>query len=202
MSIQFRQLGEKERLDSVNLKTIAELIYETDSYIYPAMFSSLENAVAIIPEMIRLDDKMFRCKNLFIAEENGSICGIILWIKGSLDWNAEIFERCAQMCKTRVSQHLLEVKECYLSSYYTTPKDTTSILNICVRKTYRGRGIGTKMLGAFLEQNSSPFELFVLKENVMAIKSYKSCGFVITEQIDGFSLQESKPPCYKMELFG
>lgn len=43
----------------------------------------------IIPEMIATGDRMFCSKNLYFAELDSEIAGIVLWHLGELSWTTD-----------------------------------------------------------------------------------------------------------------
>lgn len=55
-NIKYQQLISISSISESNYKEIADLIYETDPYIYPAMFLNRSNATVMIPELIRYND--------------------------------------------------------------------------------------------------------------------------------------------------
>lgn len=176
------------------LRAVAGMIYDTDPYIYPAMFASREEAIDIIPLMIRSGDSMFCPENLFVAEAEQHVVGIILWHKGPLIWETDVYHRCGGH-----SMFIEKVRDGYFSSYQNVPEDTVSLINICVRSDTRGQGIGGQMLDAFFRETPGSSELYVLADNQRAIRLYQTKGFHITKQLEGFSLEVKKPLCYKME---
>ncbi len=140
---------------------------------------------------------MFCRDNLFVAESEEHIIGLVLWHQGPMLWDSDIYRSCGGD-----SDHIEDVESQYFASYQNVPPSTVSLLNICISRDVRGQGIGGKMLDAFLCLNNGPFELYVLADNPVAIKMYQTKGFRITDQIDGFSLGNIKPLCYKMERPG
>lgn len=175
------------------LKDIAGLIYDTDPYIYPAMFESRENAQVVIPKMIKAGDSMFRPESLFLAMEKDEVIGLILWIKGALKWDRTIYDRSGGN-----SPYIDRVCQEYFASYSETPENIISIINVCVKEKTRGKGIGSRMMDSFLESTQGPYELFVLADNPAAVKLYEKKGFRIVETRQGFSLESNELPCHRM----
>jgi len=61
-----------------------------------------------------------------------------------------------------------------------SPLDHRGVFGICVRKDFRGRGVGTALAKATIEKCKGKFEaleLTVNSKNRMAIKLYKGLGF-------------------------
>lgn len=200
--ITYRQLSE-ESLSSITneqLADIASLIYQTDEYIYPAMFECEENAKAVIPEMIKCQDPMFRLNNIFVAEFYPKIVGLILWHKGSLNWNKNIYEKSCRLKCINLSKYIGRVEDEYFHSYAGVRDDEIAIINVCVNEKLRNIGIGKGLIDAFLKEHfeTDYFELYVLKENEAAISLYKNKGFILDRTIQGFSVDKRDLPCYVM----
>lgn len=182
------------------LRNIAALIYQTDPFIYPAMFRSQENAELLIPELILRGDEMFCAENLFLAVAEEKIVGIILWHKGPLDWSPELLKECESSRGIEQSPHLTLAKEQYFSSYNTAPEDRISILNVCTSSECRNFGIGSILLRSFIEEHRDcrEFELYVLADNLRAIHLYEKYGFSSVECLQGFSIDDRDLPCLRM----
>lgn len=178
---------------------IAELIYDTDLYIYPAWFETKENAKRIISELLKCDDEMFSCSNLFVALVEEKVIAIILWHKGSLLWNDLGFKEVVSKLKIPISKRFEEVKERYISTYSNVDQDIVSIINFCVKKEYRNQGVGQKILEEFLKvHGNEKVELCVLEENEAAVKLYEKNGFRCVEKYNGFSVDNINLPCLLM----
>jgi len=173
------------------LSEIAGLIYDTDPYIYPAMFQTREHALEIIPKMIVANDTMFCEDNLYVAKNSEKIVGIVLWHRGPLSWSADTYFACGGD-----SPHIDEVRLKYFASYSETKASVVSLINVCT--SIHGHGIGSELLRSFLREVEGPYELFVLSDNASAIKLYEKVGFSITQQMQGFSLTEPNPSCFQM----
>lgn len=189
MNISCKKLD--KNCEKQKLSEIAGLIYDTDPYIYPAMFQTRERALEIIPQMIAANDAMFCEDNLYVAKNSEKIVGIILWHRGPLNWSADTYFACGGD-----SPHIDEVRLKYFASYSETKASVVSLINVCT--SIHGHGIGGKLLRSFLREVEGPYELFVLSDNTSAIKLYEKVGFSITQQIQGFSLIEPHPSCFQM----
>lgn len=175
---RFFQLGSNsvQQLPAKCLREIAQLIYQTDEYIYPDMFKYESTAVSVIPKLLRSGkDAMFHLENLFVCEFRGEIVGIILWHKGPFEWKTD------ELCKLLVSLPLSfgAVKEQYVNGYAKANENVVSILNLCVSSEHRRKHIASVMLRLFLIAHArDSIQLCVLEKNEDARGLYKSCGFV------------------------
>lgn len=175
------------------LRDIAKLIYDTDPYIYPAMFSSREEAEQIIPRMMAENDVMFRPENIFAAVKNGRVLGIILYVRGPMRWKPDVFLRCGGS-----SPYTEKLYRNYFSMYESIPSDVISLINVCVAQDARGAGIGGILLKSFLNGQSGPMELYVLADNQPAIRLYAAHGFRIRETLRAFTVDDADITCYRM----
>lgn len=200
----FEQWNEQTEVKKSDLYKVAKLIYETDPYIYPALFENKTNAIELLPELILSNkDKMFCKSNIFVIKNNGNIAGIILWKKGPLQWSKDIFINKSKELDINVSHFLDKVYNEYFKSYENEQLGgIISLINVCVDKEYRGVGLGKELLKQFVQvHRQEELELCVLKDNDAAVKLYKGCGFKECSKIyNGFSVDDiqEKPKCFKM----
>jgi len=180
-------------LSEEQLKEIAGLIYDSDPYIYPAMFASRQEAEAVIPKMIRAGDQMFRRENLFVALDGTKVAGVLLWMRGPLAWNRKVYEKSGGK-----SKYIGRVAMEYLDLFAETPPDTVSLIRVSVKKDLWGNGIGSLLMESFLEAENGPYQLFVLSNNMGAVQFFREKGFIIRETRPGFSLDYQALPCYWM----
>lgn len=200
-SITFRQFDIDSCLSGRQMREIAGLIYDTDRYIYQGMFGSRQNAIKVIPTLLSgNEDRMFRLSNLYAAVMEEEIVGLILWVKGKLQWNPGVLCEVLRNLGIKSPEYLNEVYSQYLSRYDSTDNyEKISLLNVCVDKKKRNAGIGRRLLMSFLEKHpKEDMELCVLKDNEAAVKLYQDCGFLVVEEYPGFSTNPIKPKAVGM----
>lgn len=202
-SITFRQLSHADILSEQQLMDIAGLIYDTDPYISEALFSSREQAKALLPLLFSSnEDAMFTLDNIFCAISGNRIIGLLLHKKGSLHWSADHLIRYANHLDEVLPDTVRKAETEYFSEYNgTASNDATSIIKCCVNSNYRLKSelrLGTHMLQAFLKNHPERLELYVLKETSAAMRLYLSAGFRIERKCNGFSVDHRKLPCYSM----
>ena len=110
------------------MKTIAGLIYDSDPFIYPAMFKNRQEAETVIPKMIRAGDQMFRRENLFVALEGTKVVGVLVWMRGPMFWDKKIYEKCGGK-----AQYIDRVAMEYLNLFTEASPDTASVIRISVQ---------------------------------------------------------------------
>lgn len=198
--MEIKQLSSTSKLSVLNLKQIATLIYQTDNYIYPALFSSKEQAQLALPILLKgKQDIMFSLDNIYASFDNRhNITGIILWHNGAFAWNPVPFLEAIKATKTPLSENFDLVKKEYFDSY-AVETSTINIINCCTMPECRNTGIGSKLFEEFInEHSSSKMELLVLEHNVHAISIYKKNAFKTIEKTQGFSIDKQPIPCLRM----
>lgn len=202
-SIRFCQLSHDDILDEQQLVDIAGLIYDTDRYIYPPMFTR-EQAKRLLPLLFAgNEDRMFSLDNIFCAMAGNRIIGLILHKNGPLNWNSGPLVKYAGIMDETLPETMRTVEYEYFWEYDSTPDDATAILNCCVNSNYRMRNdirLGTRMMQAFVAEHSERLELYVLQETPAAMRLYLRAGFQTSEQhkCNGFSIDHRQLPCYFM----
>lgn len=202
-SIEFCQLSHDDILDEQQLVDIAGLIYDTDQYIYPPMFTR-DQAKKILPLLFAgNEDKMFSLDNIFCAKAGDRIIGLILHKYGPLNWDADQLVKYAGIMDETLPRTMRIVEHEYFQEYDSTPDDATAILNCCVNSNYRMRNdirLGTRMMQAFVAQHPERLELYVLQETPAAMRLYLRAGFQTSDlhKCNGFSIDHRHLPCYFM----
>ena len=202
--ISFRQISKTDlpRLTESQLIQLSELIYNTDPFIYPAMFESKEHALLLLSELIKSDkDSMFTVDNFFVAmDSDHNIVGLILWYKGGMIWDSGPLRSLALDHSILLPQTFDIVCQEYFSEYSeVSSEDIIQIINVCVSEKHRGKGIGQSMLKSFCSIHSdSTMELYTLADNPVAVQCYTMNGFRVVKACDGFAIGSDKPRCLKM----
>lgn len=199
-TLQFEQLRRGQALSGQELVQLASLIYDTDPFIYPALFSSKAQAKRVLSAVfMHGGDNMFCPENCFVGMLNGELSGLVLWVAGSLKWSDTALWAELERDSEPVSPGYAQAKDEYFSSYQTNPDTTISIVNFSVDSSVRGQGVGGAMMCAFLQEHpEQDMELFVLDNNTAAYQLYQRAGFSELQKLDGFALGPEKPACTQM----
>lgn len=207
-----RQITPRDSFTETQYRDIATLIYQTDPYIYPALFSDcgesdpMKIAQKILPDIIESNaDAMFNKRNLFVLFDEDIVIGIILWHSGTLQWDADRFIASADCLGFHLDEDKVSaVSQEYINEQYTEETNgTISLINICVSEYMQGVGIGEYLLRSFMAQHKrNDMELCVLSDNAAAVSLYKRFGFNIIDTMGGFSTDNKKPECYRMRRPG
>lgn len=180
---------------SDDFSQVARLIYETDNYVFPHFFKdSKSTAMAILPYMIETDT-IYNMNNIYVAELEGQIIGIMVINESPLKINigayVDAFERAGAMIDADFERVLKE---------YFLPLENESegyfIPSFCIDKLFRGHGVGGTLLECVLEglDPSKDIYLDCLSENRGALAIYTAHGFEKLLEYSGFT----GLPYYKM----
>ena len=174
-----------------NMREIAELIYDTDPYIYSFWFNNnKERCIEFLNEEMKKEGFIFNYNNLYIAYDKTlyKIVGILCAIDKSvnLEYRYEELQKVNDNYKITVAQYIMPIID-EVKSY---DNETIYIPNVCIDKSLRGRKIGTKLLGYYIKQMEkegfNKFALDCLLHNLPAKNLYHSLGFREMKLINGF----------------
>lgn len=188
-----------------DLLRIASCIYLTDPFIYPAAFGTdVHQAAYAISKLMGIEDGLLHPDNLALAFYEEEICGILLYNKEGAVWDRS---KCTDLVREIVPsiENFAYVSEVYFSvESATPPKNHIEVIAYCVMPGFRNMGVGKRMLDWLMKEYPEyTLTLDVLANNPAAISLYQKCGFRITEELKGFSLEEStRPDCYRMARYG
>lgn len=195
-AFEFRYL---EKTD--NLADAARLIYQTDSFIYPALLGSIQNAEIIMPKILLQSEGCFQLKNMFAAVNGEQIAGLIYSIHRDFIWTPENFLSMFECNCIAIPEHFFNVSANYFDKI-TNDKEIQRniyIMNVCVSTSMRYLGIGTKLINAFFDRYpSEQMSLHVLSNNASAIHLYNKLGFRVRKETTGYSPNPPLPQCYYM----
>jgi len=180
-----------------NMEQIAELIYDTDPYIYPYWFeNNKEKCIKFMKSEMLKDGFIFNYNNFYVAYDStiNKIVGVICAIDKSVDLVYDYDRLCEfnDYYRITIEKYIKPI----LNEVSEFDDNTIYIPNVCIDKNLRGKKIGTKLMGYFISQMEksgfNKFALDCLLHNLPAKNLYHSMGFKEMKLIDGFSGNENK----------
>ena len=185
-----------------NFEEIAELIYETDPYIYPHWFhGDVEECKKTLVPLLDQEGFFFNYKNMYllIDKKTNKIIGLIQVIDKDTDFNYDYTELMNKDkdYKFTIENYIFELIEIVEETglpYFS---------NVVIHHDYRGLKLGSMMMQNILEKNKHKYYKFildVLAENPAAVRLYEKMGFTITEKNMGFKNDTEQIEEYRMEL--
>lgn len=197
MQLEFRKATSED-----NLEEIAELIYNTDEYIYPYWFGNVENCKRELSSLMVDDKFFFNVNNLFVAvdKSNNKIIGVTCVVDKNTDLSYDYSE-----LRNKNKRYEFTIDN-YIKGLIDEVNgvDFAYISNVCVNAEYRGKQIGKQMLmhviDVYRKKYFKEIILDVLAHNTGAIKLYQNLGFEqISEIFEGFNgPDEEKPDVFSM----
>lgn len=178
---------------SDSLEEIAKLIYDTDPFIYPVLYSGFtEDFCKLIKTCLNDRENFYYLDNLYVAEANGKIISLIAAVK-----NQKTYRFLPEKSEKAPDQRAVEgyyaplITECAELSGHT-------VVNVCTDSDYRGKGIAKALLSYYLDRvTGETVYLDVLADNTAAISLYQALGFSILNAYDGFGIEKTVK-CYHM----
>lgn len=166
-----------------DLNKVAELIYQTDPYIYPYWFENYPNWKDIVISLIKSEDSIFYYKNIIVALKNNNIVGIVIYLSYHSNNKFDYTEL------TKINQNFNYTINKYIQQIHSEVNDINCLYlpNVCVDINYRRRNIGYQMINFIKEKHKKNIILHCLANNTPAINLYLKCGFKKIGRENGFN---------------
>jgi ribosomal protein S18 acetylase RimI-like enzyme len=168
----------------------AKLIFMTGERIFKYVFyPEMDKTLVILRQLFQMEANEFTYKNAYIAEIDGQVAGLILFVD----------QKDMQNNKKEMGKKVIKLigffqtlKRIYRFTHVERliekiDEKTIYIKHLATFKEFRGRGIATGLL-AFCEQqskkkDSSKLALDVETDNTIAIQFYENIGFRVVQEI-------------------
>ena len=193
MQLEFRSL-----LPTDDIATVADLILSTDPFIYKDLFGSRENAIKVLPLLLKKGKGIFKYNSYYVAVCRNRIAGLAALYKIGDLWDTESAKIAFMEADVEIPPSFDEVCEYFTSAHNYTPE--TKACNVCVAPEFRGQGIGDYMVKQLINTaGKSDITLTVLATNMAAINLYQKNGFKILYDFDDYGgYKRPKAKCYCM----
>ena len=160
------------------LDDLADLIIETDPYIYPCFTKDKETLKKLL-----LVDGPLNYKNIIIAEHNGKLVGQITIFNNTNAYNIE--------SKNKEIQHVIDN---YFNTFTAENYENGYIIALSVLPEYRRCGVGRALMNYVVNRNLAD-TLDCLADNERALNLYDSFGFEkVGEEYIGYAFNEDDRP--------
>ncbi|MFB0921088.1 MAG: N-acetyltransferase [Oscillospiraceae bacterium] len=196
IELEFRNIDNTD-----NLLDVARLIFQTDHYVYPALFGSIKNAENLLPGVIKQDAVCFCSDNLFGAFYDKHVVGIVCYFNGDYRWSSDVIINEFKKNRIEIPRSFYRASTEYFEglAHSDDLKRGTYIMNVCIIDSLRNIGLGTRLLRSFFETKGvESCSLEVLAENATAINLYQKFGFAVQQERVGFSVNPPYPRCFYM----
>ncbi len=175
---QFEKLDKREDFDAT-----IELIYESDDYLYPMLFGSVETAKRVMPELLENSSSKFYKGNYRIIRQEGVIVAVAS-LCGEDDirfLNENDIRRAFENANEQIPPRFRDAISILRDTFDIYPGQYRVIDDICVHEDHRRRGIGRSLVTRLINEASRDdrsVRLSVYKDNTIAYDLYCSLGFV------------------------
>lgn len=182
--------------DDINV--VAELIMDTDPYIYRDLFGGIENAVKVLPQLFKRNSGIFKRSCYYLAVEGQEILGVTAFFKYGDTWDSNEVEMAFVEVGVQLPVSFSAVSEYFKEAHNYLPE--VKACNVCVRKKFRRRGIGDFMVKEVIRMaGNSNIVLTVMADNSAAVKLYEKNGFKVLYEFEDYGgYKRNKVRCYQM----
>jgi len=167
---------------ATDLDAVAELVYDTDVYLFPFLFGARKRALPILRELIRLNANSFSHRYIQVYEGEGRVQAILIgYDHREIDQKAEEGDFKSVLS---VIDQILMVPKYWILQPFMDKSDVTGVYiqNVCVAAEHRGKGIGSLLIRNFCETHPSDVWLDVELGNKAALQLYQRLGFCIASK--------------------
>lgn len=185
---------------------ISELIYNTDPYIYSALFGDIENAKKVLQILFKMPRSMFSIDKYVIVKQDEEVIAVGSIYNKETYWDQNIILSAMKQAEIEVPISFNKACEYFKDTYNdTSGKDKSLICDICVDEKYRNKGVGKFLLTNIIKTtkiNSRDLIITVYANNYPAINLYKSLDFIEYERfLDDRGYNRPQEVCIKMIRF-
>ena len=182
-----------------DVSRIAELIYQTDPYLYRDLLGDITQGTRLLGILIENPRSIFYKDHLYVCRKDGIIVGIASIQPHGTEWDFDTIRMAYMEFGLEITESVRAAGN-YFKKTYSRIGIGAFVCNICIHSDYRGQGIGNFVLGnliAIVGRNN--IELSVLADNIAAIKLYQSHGFIIVDEVYEYGgYNQDKVLCYSM----
>lgn len=171
---------------ATDLDVVANLIYDTDEYLFPFIFGPRSHGLPVLKRLIALENNSFSHRHIeCIADGNELQAILIAYDHRTIDATAEdadyqsalpFFDRLLLVPKFWILQPILDKED--VTGVY--------IQNLCVAAAHRGKGLGSQLIRHYIEMQPVDVWLDVELSNAAALRFYARLGFQVVSRKDVF----------------
>ena len=172
---------------ATDLEAVANLIYDTDEYLFPFIFGPRWHGLPVLKRLIALENNSFSHRFVECLVTGSEVQAILIaYDHHAIDASAEdadyqvvlpFFDRVLLPARLWILQPILDKAE--VSGLY--------VQNLCVAAAHRGKGLGSWLIRRYIEQHPThDIWLDVELSNTAALRLYQGLGFSIVSRKDVF----------------
>ena len=140
--MQNKSIVVRPMIISDDISVVSALIYNTDPYIYPEAFGDINNAKAIIPDLINKRNGLFSPDNILVATVGKDVQGIAVLLKESVSSIPLTY------FNNRLPELFFSVRDLYFNKLdgYLDSICPLYLACLCVKQEHRNSGIGSSVI--------------------------------------------------------
>lgn len=188
-------------LSSDSIKEIFELVYDGDPVIYHDLFGDFDTGLKVYGILFE-DPKSIFYKSFYrvTISDDGKIIGVCTHYGKNLRWNPDVVKSAFMVAGVKIPESFYSVTQYFIKTYNYSHLQVAAC-NVCVRKEFRSKGVGSYMISKLLEEvGNQDIQLTVLKDNIPAIKLYEKFGFKIIEEFPDYG-GHGKPDVVSYQMY-
>lgn len=185
------QIIDGAKLTPEQLKKTGELLFLTDPEIYPTAFGSAENTGEVFPLLTKIERGLFAASNILVAiSEKEDVCGVLVGCNGNV-WEKGTLARVFEEKGIELPFEAEDAEDNYFV-YEAEHEKGDYVLCLCVSPLYRRKNVARRLLEHYLT-GKREVSLECLADNPAALALYKSVGFCVESEYDGYSAPATPP---------
>lgn len=171
---------------ATDLDTVANLIYDTDEYLFPFIFGPRWYGLPALKRLIALENNSFSHRFIQCLVEGDEVQAILIgYDHRTIDAAAEDedYQRALNFF-----DRLLLVPKFWILQPILDKDDVTGVYvqNLCVAAAHRGKGLGSELIRQFCQMHPVDVWLDVELSNTAALRFYERLGFRVVSKKDVF----------------
>lgn len=171
---------------ATDLDAVANLIYDTDEYLFPFIFGRRSHGLPVLKRLITLEHNSFSHRFIECIADGDEVQAILIgYDHRTIDATAEDADYQSAL---PFFDRLLLVPKFWILQPILDKEDVTGVYlqNLCVAAAHRGKGLGSQLIRHFIERMSGDVWLDVELSNVAALRFYERLGFRVVSRKDVF----------------
>lgn len=179
-----------ETIRPINLATdidvVANLIYDTDEYLFPFIFGPRWYGLPVLKRLIVLENNSFSHRYIQCIANGGEVQAILI------GYDHRTINEAAEDADYKIAlsafDRLLLIPKFWILQPILGKDEVTGmyVQNLCVAAAHRGKGLGAQLIRHFCEMHPVDVWLDVELSNAAALRFYERLGFRVVSRKDVF----------------
>lgn len=171
---------------ATDLDAVANLIYDTDEYLFPFIFGPRWHGLPVLKRLIALENNSFSHRYIECIADGNEVQAILIGYDHRTI--AAAAEDADYQNALSIIDRMLLVPKFWILQPILDKQDVTGVYvqNLCVAAAHRGKGLGAQLIRHFIETHPGNVWLDVELSNDAALRFYERLGFRLVSRKDVF----------------